>query len=212
MMPPEDLLKLRQRYPEKLIVVDAVSAVPTWRVDLSQLDGLYFSVQKGFGLPAGLGVLILSPRMLERGLELERKGQFVGTYHRWSRLLEFSLKHQTPATPNVLDIYLLAQVCEDMLPRMGELLRAHTEKFRLLSEFVAQHPALDFAVKDSRVRSNTVLVVEANYPDVKAKLKEIASKGFEVGSGYGKYADRQMRISNFPGTSVGDLRGLLQWL
>jgi phosphoserine aminotransferase len=212
MTPPDDLYKLRYHYPDKLLVVDAVSALPTWRIDISQLDGLYFSVQKGFGLPAGLGVLILSPRMLERGLELERKGQFVGTYHRWSKLLEMSLKKQTPATPNVLGIYLLAQVSADMAPVMDTLFEAHTEKFRLLSDFVTHNPMLDFAVKDPRVRSNTVAVLDTKYTDVKAKMKEIESKGFVLGSGYGKFADRQMRISNFPGTTVEEMKALLEVL
>jgi phosphoserine aminotransferase len=210
MMPPEDLYKLRSRYPEKLIVVDAVSAVPTWRVDIKQLDGLYFSVQKGFGLPAGLGVLILSPRMLERGLELERKGQFVGTYHRWSRLHEYSLKHQTPATPNVLGIYLLAQVCADMAPVMDQLLKSHAEKTRSLNAFIEEHPNYDFAVPDPRVRSNTVIVAKHTYPETKQLLKSLSAKGYEIGSGYGKYADSQIRISNFPATSIGDLEGLLR--
>lgn len=209
MMPPEDLVALRERYPEKLIVVDAVSAVPTWRVDVGALDGLYFSVQKGFGLPAGLGVLVLSPRLLEKGLELERGGHFVGTYHRWSRLHEFSLKRQTPETPNVLSIYLLARVCADMSLRLPAILDDHATKYRMITEFVERHPGLGFAVKDSHVRSNTVLVLDTDYADVKAKLKELEGKGYVLGTGYGKMADRQIRVSNFPGTSVSDVEGLL---
>lgn len=212
MMPPEDLQILRSRYPEKLIVVDAVSAVPTWRVDVSALDGLYFSVQKGFGLPAGLGVLAASPRLLEKGLELERRGHFVGTYHRWSRLHEFSLKRQTPETPNVLSIYLLAKVCADMSLRLPAILDDHATKYRMITELVERHPGLGFAVKDSRVRSNTVLVLDTDYPDVKAKLKELEGKGYVLGTGYGKMADRQIRVSNFPGTSVSDVEGLLRVL
>jgi phosphoserine aminotransferase len=210
MMPTEDLVALRKRHPEKLLIVDAVSAVPTWRMDISLLDGLYFSVQKGFGLPAGLGVLVLSPRLLARGIELEKAGQYVGTYHRWSRLHEFSLKSQTPATPNVLDIYLLAQVCADMQPRLADILTTHQEKYRLLCDFIAAHPHLDFAVADPRFRSNTVIVAKHNYPDGKAKIKEIAAAGYEIGSGYGKNADTQFRISNFPATSLDDLNGLIR--
>ena len=209
MLPPEELIKLRKRYPEKLIVVDAVSAVPTWRADISCLDGLYFSVQKGFGLPAGLGVLILSPRMLARGLELEMQGQLVGSYHRWSSLLEKSQKNQTPATPNVLEIYLLAQVCADLLTKMPEIQSAHFAKYKLLSDFISAHPQFDFAVQDASIRSNTVVVATHQFPDSKARIKDLASKGYEIGSGYGKYADTQFRISNFPATSVGDLEGLL---
>lgn len=210
MMPTTDLRLLRERFPEKLIVVDAVSAVPTWRVDISLLDGLYFSVQKGFGLPAGLGVLVLSPRLLERGLELERAGQVVGSYHRWGKLHEFSQKQQTPATPNVLGIYLLAQVCADMQPRMAEIMAAHAEKNRLLCDFIAQRPDLDFAVADPRHRSNTVIVARHTFSDGKAYIKGLAAKGYEVGSGYGKFVDAQIRISNFPATSVADVEGLLK--
>ena len=212
MMPPEDIARLRKRYPEKLIVLDAVSAVPTWRVDVSALDGLYFSVQKGFGLPAGLGVLVLSPRLLEKGLELERRGHYVGTYHRWSRLHEFSLKRQTPETPNVLSIYLLSKVCADMASRMPEILATHAAKYAAITDFVEQHPGLRFAVQDPRVRSNTVLVLDTDYPDVKAKLKEMESKGFALGTGYGKMADRQIRVANFPGTSLEQMKAMLAGL
>jgi phosphoserine aminotransferase len=210
MMPAEDLARLRERYPDKLIVVDAVSAVPTWRADISLLDGLYFSVQKGFGLPAGMGALILSPRMLERGLELEKRGQMVGSYHRWSSLMGKSKVHQTPATPNVLGIYLLAQVCGDMIAQMDWLLHNHAEKYRLLTEHVNRHPELEFAVKDARVRSNTVVTLDTQWPDVGLRLSELEENGFVLGSGYGKHAERQIRISNFPATNVSDMRYLLE--
>lgn len=210
MTPPEDIYSLRKRYPGKLLVIDAVSAVPTWRIDVAQVDGIYFSVQKGFGLPAGLGVLVLSPRMLDRALELERKGQFVGTYHRFSKLMEMSQKHQTPETPNVLAIYLLAQVCADMVAVQDRLMATHEEKYRLLCDFVAQQPQLDFAVKEERVRSNTVVVLDTLYPDASTKLKQLEEKGYMVGSGYGKNADRQVRVANFPGTSVEEMKGLIE--
>jgi phosphoserine aminotransferase len=209
MLSPASLAALRKKYPQKLIVVDAVSAVPTWEGKVSDVDGLYFSVQKGFGLPAGLGVLVLSPALLARGLELEQWGQMVGSYHRFSSLLEKSQKHQTPATPNVLDIYLLAQVCADMRVQMPDMRAAHAEKLQLINDFVEAHPDLDFAVPNPQDRSNTVIVIQHNYPEGKAKIKELANKGFEIGSGYGKYADTQFRISNFPGTSVADVKALL---
>lgn len=210
MLPAEDLAALRKRYPEKLIAVDAVSAVPTWDAKLTDLDALYFSVQKGFGLPAGLGVLIMSPRMLQRGLELEAKGQMVGTYHRFSALLEKSQKNQTPATPNVLGIYLLGKVCEDMLENMEAIKSAHAEKYKILCNWIEQHPDLEFAIENPRDRSNTVVVAKHHYTDGKAKIKDLAAKGFEIGAGYGKFATTQFRISNFPATSVADVKAMIE--
>lgn len=209
MLSPEDLSRLSEKYPNKMIVVDAVSAVPTWEGKFSDLDGLYFSVQKGFGLPAGLGVLILSPRLLARGLELEAKGQMVGSYHRFSSLLEKSKKHQTPATPNVLDIYLLSKVCADMIANMEAIKAAHAAKYQLLCDWIENHPDLDFAVEAERDRSNTVVVAKHNYADGSSKIKELAAKGFEIGAGYGKAAATQFRISNFPATSLADVEAMI---
>ena len=209
MMPVEDMEFLRARFPEKLLVVDAVSAVPVYRLDLSKVDGLYFSVQKGFGLPSGLGVLVLSPRLLERGLELEKTNQFCGTYHCFSSLIEKSRKNQTPATPNVLDIFLLGRVCADMAPSMERLLLEHQTKYKLLTEFIETHPMLEIAVRNPRHRSHTVVVANHKYIDGKAQLQSLARKGFEIGAGYGKAADRQFRISNFPATTAQDVRDLI---
>lgn len=209
MLPAADLAKLRQLHPEKLIVVDAVSAVPTWEGKVADTDGLYFSVQKGFGLPAGLGVLILSQRMLDKGLEMEKEGLAVGSYHRFSSLLEKSLKHQTPATPNVLGIYLLAKVCQDMQRSMEAIHFAHRQKYDHISNWVAQHPRLDFAIERTAHRSHTVIVLKHDYADGKAVIEELAKQGYEIGDGYGKFAGKQFRISNFPATSMDDVKGLL---
>lgn len=209
MLPAKDLATLRKHYPEKLIVSDAVSIVPTWEGRIEDLDGLYFSVQKGFGLPAGLAVLIMSPRMLARGLELEAKGQMVGTYHRFSALLEKSKKNQTPATPNVLGIYLLGKVCEDMVQKLPAIKQANEEKYSLLCNWIEKHPDLEFAIDNPEHRSNTVVVIKHNYTDGKAKIEALAAKGFAISTGYGKYKGSQFRIANFPATSVEDMKALI---
>ena len=54
--PVEDISAIRKSFPDPLIAIDAVSSLPYENFDFSKIDSLYFSVQKCFGLPSGLGV------------------------------------------------------------------------------------------------------------------------------------------------------------
>jgi phosphoserine aminotransferase len=64
-----------------LIVVDAVSSLPYPDFDFTKLDSVFFSVQKGFGLPAGLGVWIVNEKCIAKAEHLLSKGISIGSYH-----------------------------------------------------------------------------------------------------------------------------------
>src|SRR5690606_37779547 len=64
-IPEDSIHRLVEKYPDKLFAVDAVSSCPYTRLDYSKLDCVFFSVQKCFGLPAGLGVMVVSERAME---------------------------------------------------------------------------------------------------------------------------------------------------
>src|SRR3989344_806537 len=55
-----DIRALKLKYPEKLFAADIVSSAPYAPVSWDAIDCAFFSVQKGFGMPSGLGVLILN--------------------------------------------------------------------------------------------------------------------------------------------------------
>ena len=65
---------LKEKQPQVLLAVDAVSSLPYPDFDLRVVDSLFFSVQKGFGLPAGLGVWIVNERCIAKA---EALGDFV---------------------------------------------------------------------------------------------------------------------------------------
>ncbi len=114
MQPAKDIAELREAFPDTLLAIDVVSSAPYLNFPLSQADSIFFSVQKGFGLPAGLGVWIVNERCLKKAEQKQEKGLSIGSYHSIPTLIENSVKYQTPETPNVLGIYLLGQVLEDM--------------------------------------------------------------------------------------------------
>lgn len=197
--PLETIYGLKDKNPEALLVVDAVSAVPFVEIDFSKIDSLYFSVQKGMGLPAGLGVWIFNNRCVQKAEQLQKKGVAIGTYHSIPSLLEKAAKNQTPSTPNVLGIYLLGKVCEDMNRKTGHIIRQETiYKAALLYGLLEQHPDLEPFVKEKALRSKTVLVANVLNGTSSDIIAQLEAAGLVVGKGYGKHKESQIRIANFP--------------
>jgi phosphoserine aminotransferase len=191
----------RSTNPNALIVVDAVSSLPYPAFDFSKIDSLFFSVQKGFGLPAGLGVWIVSNRCIAKAEEIIAKRKSVGTYHSLPFYLQNAAKHQTPETPNVLGIYLLSKVVEDFLRKGINSIRKETEyKAAILYQALQQHSIMSPFVKEKQAQSKTVIV--AHCGDRTEKVNEyLKSHGLYAGDGYGVLKKMQLRFANFPAHS-----------
>jgi phosphoserine aminotransferase len=200
-MPMDYLHAFRDKNPNSLIVVDAVSSLPYPEFDYSKVDSVFFSVQKGFGLPAGLGIWMVNERCIAKADALLSKGLSIGSYHSLPSLISMTQKNQTPETPNVLGIYLLAKVVQDMLRRSMNIIRKETEyKAAILYQVLNNHQIIKPFVKDERWRSKTVVVAESG--DHTEKItKHLILKGMLPGDGYGSAKTHQLRFANFPAHS-----------
>ena len=197
MLPVAFIQALKTRYPEKMLAVDIVSSAPYARLPWDLVDCGFFSVQKGFGLPAGLGVLIVHPRALERSKRLTSDRAIAGGYHSFASLQSFAVKQQTPETPNVLGIYLLGRVAEALLEVGAETICAQTDaRAKFLYESLAGNSRGQIFVADSSVRSPTVITYSVE--DAPLLREELAKEGLHVGEGYGPYSGQHIRIANFP--------------
>lgn len=197
-LPLDFIYKLGAENPAALMTVDAVSSLPFPDFDYSKLDSAFFSVQKGFGLPAGLGVWMINDKCIAKAEQLMSKGISIGSYHSIPSLYSFAVKNQNPETPNVLGIYLLGQVVEDMLRRGIETIRKETEyKATLLYQTLENHPLLKPFVKDVPFRSKTVIVADCGEHTEKV-TKLLQEKGMQPGDGYGAFKKSQLRFANFP--------------
>lgn len=197
-LPLETIYKLRANNPNALLAVDAVSSLPFPDFDYTQLDTVFFSVQKGFGLPAGLGVWMVNEKCIAKADQLLTKGVSIGSYHNIPALHSHSLKNQTPETPNVLGIYLLGKVVSDMLRRGIKTIRQETEyKATLLYQTLEQHGLIKPAVQETAFQSKTVIV--ANTGEHTERItKLLIEKGMQPGDGYGPAKKSQLRFANFP--------------
>ncbi|KKW46368.1 hypothetical protein A3C21_02420 [Candidatus Kaiserbacteria bacterium RIFCSPHIGHO2_02_FULL_59_21] len=209
MLSAKDIHGFKERYPDALFALDLVSSVPYADVDFSLIDCAFFSVQKGFGLPAGLGVLLLNERCVEKAERLQEEGLNIGTYHSVPTLLKFAQKNQTPETPNVLAIYLLNEVSKLLHAYGIENIRKETEqKAKLLYDFFDRHGAFSPFVKNPLWRSPTTLAIETPAGSSEVR-KRLARAGCVVGAGYGEFKERQIRIANFPSHTIDDVKRLI---
>lgn len=204
-----DIHKLKRSHGSKLFAVDIVSSAPNPDLDFSLIDTAFFSVQKSFGLPAGLGVWIANEACLEKANLLKAKGSCIGAHHDLPTLWKESKNYQNPATPNVLGIYLLGKVAEDMNKTGIAKIRKETdEKAKRIYKFFEKHPDYSVSVTNPDHRSKTVAVINTKGSS-SALIGKLKEKNLIIGSGYGPNKDTQIRISNFPANSPGQIEILL---
>jgi len=212
MIPFEEIKNITKKYPDKLFALDIVSSVPYGNIDYSLLDVVFFSVQKGFGLPAGMGVMIVSPRAIKKAEAIMQKGISIGSYHNFPTLVDFAKKNLTPETPPVLELYVFSKVIKEMIAvGIGNMHQQTERKAKILYDFLDSSDTLSAFVQDPRFRSQTIIV--ADIQKVKGDIKKkLAEKGIIVGSGYGVNKETQIRIANFPTHSIVDIKRLIKAL
>ena len=199
-LPISFISSIREKYPNALIVVDAVSSLPYPQFDFSKIDSLFFSVQKGFGLPAGLGVWMINKMCIAKAEQLQKKGT-IGSYHTIPALVSNAKKNQTPETPNVLGIYLLSKVVEDFNRRGIQSIRKETEyKAAILYQLLSSHSTLSPFVIDKTIQSQTVIVANSG-AHTKKVTDYLSNQGLLAGEGYGELKSTQLRFANFPAHS-----------
>jgi phosphoserine aminotransferase len=200
-LPLDFIHGFKEQNPNALIAVDAVSSLPYPAFDFTKLDTVFFSVQKGFGMPAGLGVWIVNQKCIAKAEQLLSKGMSIGSYHTIPSLKSNAAKNQTPETPNVLGIYLLNQVIKDFLRRGVETLRRETEyKAAILYQALEQNALLCPFVRDKKFQSKTVIVADCQ-SHTERLTKHLQGKGLFPGDGYGSNKKTQLRFANFPAHS-----------
>ena len=204
-----DIHKLKRSNNDKLLVVDMVSSAPNPKLDYNVVDSAFFSVQKSFGLPAGLGVWIANEACLEKSKKLISDGFNIGAHHDLPSLWKNAKAYQNPSTPNVMGIYLLGRVAEDMNNKGIESIRKETEdKAKKMYAFFENLPGYSLGIENPDLRSKTVVVVNtpSSAAEIVNKLKEY---NLIVGAGYGPNKDSQLRISNFIANSPTQIDNLL---
>ncbi|MBS1494570.1 MAG: aminotransferase class V-fold PLP-dependent enzyme [Bacteroidetes bacterium] len=209
-VPMKRISELKDKYPDKLIAIDVVTSAPYQKIDFAKVDVAFFSVQKGFGLPPGLGVTIIRKSCIEKTISLKEQNYNIGTFNNYIDAAGYFNKNQTTVTPNTLGIYLLGKVANHLNTIGKDKIRFETEeKARLLYDYFYTRKDMQLFVKNPFDRSKTIIVIDC-FDKQNAVKKYLSDNGFIVSSGYGKYVSNQIRIANFPMHTVEDVTKLIE--
>lgn len=199
----EDASFLRQRFEKALLAVDVTSSLGGVVLPWEQADIWFASVQKCLGLPAGMGLLITSPRALAVAKALNDRRYYNSFLFIHQNMQTF----QTHYTPNVLGIYLLSRVLEQVEPidSIDERIRRQAAGWYA---FFDAHPLLKPLITNPAVRSDTVITVTPP-KEILAVVKQKAQEaGITLGNGYGEWKDTTFRIANFPAITEQEIIAL----
>ena len=211
-----------------LTIADATSACFAMQIDWAKLDITTFSWQKSLGGEAGHGVIILSPRAVER-LETYSPPWPVPKIFQLTKggkLIEGIFRGQTINTPSLLcveDLHAALDwaVLQGGLPGM---ISRSVANLNVVREFVAGSEWCGFLCKDSANLSSTSICLKLVHPDITAMSGDkkavfakhmvavLADEGVAYDIGAYRTAPVGLRLWGGPTVDAEDMAALMPWL
>jgi len=211
-----------------LTICDATSAAFAQNLDFAKLDVVTFSWQKALGGEGAHGVLILSPRAVERleSFKPDRPLPKIFRLTKGGKILKEVFEAATINTPSMLCIEDAVDAMEWGLAQGGlKALQARADaNFKVLADWVAATDWVDFLAKDAAFRSNTSVCLSIVDPAIAALdddkqaafAKAIVARLDKAGVAYdiGAYKDAPSGLRIWAGSTIeaANLAALTPWL
>jgi len=206
-----------------LTICDATSAAFAMDLPWEKLDVTTFSWQKVLGGEAAHGMLILSPRAVER-LETYTPPWPMPKIFRLTKggkLIEGIFEGATINTPSMLAVedYLLALDWARSLGGLSGLIARANANAGAIEDFVKSRDWIDFLAENPAIRSNTSVCLKFTDPRISdpagfakavAKRLDAADAAYDIGA----YRDAPAGLRIWCGATVetADIAAMLPWL
>jgi phosphoserine aminotransferase len=211
-----------------LTFCDSTSAAFAQDLDWPKLDIVTYSWQKVLGGEAAHGMLILSPRAVER-LETYTPAWPLPKIFRLTsggKLIEGIFAGETINTPSMLCVedYIDALEWAQSVGSLQGLIARCDANAKAVADFVAKKPFLGFLAKDPATRSNTSVcltfidpAITALAPEAQAAFAKDVAALLEkegVGLDLGSYRDAPPGLRIWCGATVeaSDVAALMPWI
>jgi phosphoserine aminotransferase len=211
-----------------LTICDATSAAFAQRLDWPKLDVVTFSWQKALGGEAAHGMLILSPRAVER-LETYKPAWPLPKIFRMTKdgkIVEGIFKGETINTPSMLCVedYIDALAWAEGIGGLDALIARADASLAAIEAHVAKSDVWGFLAEDKAVRSNTSVCLKIVDPwataqdaDAQAAIAKKIADALEkegVALDAGGYRDAPPGLRIWCGATVetDDVAALMPWL
>jgi phosphoserine aminotransferase len=211
-----------------LTICDATSACFAQTLDWPKLDAVTFSWQKALGGEAAHGMLILSPRAVERLESYSPPWPMPKLFRmtKGGKLNAEIFEGATINTPSMLCVedYLDALKWAAGIGGLAELKRRADQNLGVLEAWVAKTPWVDFLAEDKAIRSNTSVCLkvvdkaivalpadgQADFAKRLAAMLEKEGVALDIGG----YRDAPPGLRIWCGATVDadDLHALTPWL
>lgn len=201
-----------------LTICDATSAVFAMEMPWDKLDVVTFSWQKVLGGEAAHGMLILSPRAVERIESYTPSWPMPKIFQlrKNGKLMEEIFEGSTINTPSMLcnEDYLDALRWAESVGGLKGLIERSERNLSVIEKFVEKHDWIDFLAEDKKIRSNTSVCLKVDLEPDKVKklikLLEVEGASYDIAS----YREAPVGLRYWCGATVEseDLEAAMQWL
>ena len=208
---------------EGLTICDATSAAFAMDLPWDKLDVTTFSWQKVLGGEAAHGMLILSPRAVERLESYTPPWPLPKIFRltKGGKLIEGIFEGATINTPSMLAVedYLLALDWARSVGGLDGLIRRANANTGAIADFVKSRDWIDFLAENPVIRSNTSVCLKFTDPRISdpagfakavAKRLDAAHAAYDIGA----YRDAPAGLRIWCGGTVetADVEAMLPWL
>ena len=201
-----------------LTLCDATSAVFSQNVDFPKCDVVTFSWQKVLGGEGAHGMLILSPRAVERLESYVPQWPLPKIFRltKKGKVMREIFQGETINTPSMLCVedYIDALQWVDSMGGQKAMIRKANVNLGVLTAFVNANPWIKFLAEDELCRSNTSVCLILDLPKDKLKAFTTLLEKEGVAHDIGSYRDAPPGLRIWCGATVetSDLTALMPWL
>lgn len=210
---------------EGLTICDATSAAFAQDLDWAKLDVTTYSWQKVLGGEAAHGMIILSPRAVERLESYTPPWPMPKIFRltKGGKLIDGIFKGETINTPSMLCVedYIDALEWAQSIGGLKGLMARADSNLEALTKWVDDTPWVDFLCADVANRSNTSVCLTIVDPALNEEQQAAASKKLAslldaegVAYDIGAYRDAPAGLRIWAGATIelSDMQALLPWL